>query len=416
MFRPGDVVGGAFRVCGLLGEGGMAQVWEAHDLQLDRRVALKAARPHASLPPLWKEAQALAAFHHPSLVTVHALGQHRDVDFIVLERIVGVSLGELLYESLQSRQPFSLGEALGHMRAIAEGLAVVHREGLAHWDVKPDNVMLTPDGRVVLMDFGLVLPEYESEVRSVIAGTPHYMSPESVRNEVAVGGGQLVDIYAFGVTCFELLTCLPPFLGDSSEELFAMHSRAPVPSVRARRRDVPAALDELVRAMLAKAPGDRPASMDAIAQELCMMEMRLQDPDWTPDLEPIDVLIVEDDEAMARVERFYVEDLFGRERVSVRTASDGEEALAGVRAQPPDLLLLDLQLPKLNGIEVGMQIRGDGLAPDAKFIGISAGAQEGDLRVLHRLGFHHFVPKGVGMRRRLAAALRPLFPRHLPPS
>jgi len=416
LFTAGQVVGGHFEILSLLGAGGMAQVWEARDQHLERRVALKVAKPKPNMPPLRKEAQALAAFRHPSLVTVHSMGEHDGIDFIVMERIFGVSLAKKLKERSAEGRPILLSEALRYLTAIAEGLAVVHRAGLAHRDVKPENIMLTPDGRIVLMDFGLVVPEYDSELRGLVAGSPPYMAPETLRDRVALGGGPLVDVYAFGATCFELLTFETPYASaESVNHLFAMHLDAVIPSVRDKRADVPMELDQLIREMLAKEPSSRPQSAQGIAWQLKGIASRLDQPIAKSSIPPaaspsIDVLIVEDDDALARIECFYIEELFGKDRVRLRRARDGQEAINAVRGQAPDLLLLDLHLPKLNGIEVGMQIRGDDLAPETKIVAVSAGAQERDLQLLHLLGFHHFVPKGEGMRERLAEALRPLFP------
>lgn len=416
LFEAGQVIGGHFEILSLLGSGGMAQVWEARDRELERRVALKVAKPDSSAPPLRKEAQALAAFRHPSLVTVHAMGQHEGTDFIVMERIFGVSLARKLRERREENRPLTLTEALRILRAIAEGLAVVHRAGLAHRDVKPENVMLTPDGRVVLMDFGLVVPEYDSELRGFVAGSPPYMAPETLRDEVVRGGGPLVDVYAFGATTFELLTFEAPYAcAESLNHLFAMHLEGRIPSVRDKRPEVPEELDQLIQEMLAKDPASRPQSAQGIAWQLKGIAWRLMQPVAKSSIPPaadptVDVLIVEDDDALARIECFYIEALFGKDKVRLRRARDGQEAIDAVRAQAPDLLLLDLHLPKVNGIEVGMQIRGDDLAPETKFVAVSAGAQERDLQLLHLLGFHNFVPKGEDMKERLREALRPLFP------
>ena len=446
LFQVGEVVGGVFEIRGMLGEGGMAQVWEAKDHDLERRVAIKAALPKPNVPPLRKEAQALAAFRHPSLVTVHGVGHHHGIDYIVMERIYGISLAMHLEQRRHAEVELDVAEVIALLVDIADGLAVVHRTGLAHRDVKPQNIMLTPDGRVVLMDFGLVLPEYEVEQQRVIAGSPPYMAPETLRNTVVSGGGQLVDVYALGATAFELLTLQTPFCdANTMEDLFRQHDEGRIPSVMALRPEVPLALDALIQEMLAKDPNERPQSVEGVAWQLRSIEDRVRRKKTPRTLWPkavaaparlaaasktkskppekqrgrpsggeacaVDVLIVEDDDALARVEAFYVKEVFGADAVTLRRAHDGVEAIRMVRDRAPHLLLLDLHLPKMNGIEVGMHIRGERLAPDMKVIAVSAGAQEHDLQVLHQLGVHHFVPKGAEMNR-LAVAVRPLFPDH----
>ncbi|MEM1418514.1 MAG: response regulator, partial [Myxococcota bacterium] len=117
---------------------------------------------------------------------------------------------------------------------------------------------------------------------------------------------------------------------------------------------------------------------------------------------------VEDDEDLSRILGFYVRKSLGEE-VSLRRAADGVEAIARVRERSPNLMLLDIHMPRMNGIEVAMQIRGERLAPHCKVIGLSAGAQEHDLQLLHQLGMHHFVPKDERLRQRLDLALRALF-------
>ncbi|MEM1418828.1 MAG: serine/threonine-protein kinase, partial [Myxococcota bacterium] len=268
IFRVGELVSGQFEVRAVIGEGGMAQVVEAHDHVLDRRVALKAAWPNPRIPPLRNEARALAAFRHPSLVTVHAIGEHRGIEYIVMERIYGVPLSEHLRRRHQAAAIFAIDEVLDLLVELAEGVAVVHRAGVAHRDIKPGNVMLTPDRRVVLMDFGLVLPEVSVGDQTLVAGSPPYMAPEALTNTVETGEGHLVDLYALGVLAFELLTGERPFAETTMEALYRVHGTQAVPDVRALRPEVPLKLGALLGEMLAKAPQDRPPSAESVAWRL----------------------------------------------------------------------------------------------------------------------------------------------------
>ena len=436
IFMQGELVDGVYEVRGLLGEGGMAQVYEAYDHLLERTVALKAAWPEPGLPPLRDEAKALAKFQHPSLVTVHTVGEHRGIDFIVMERIYGVPLSAHISSREEQGVPFKVEETLEILAPIAEGLSVVHRTGLAHRDVKPSNVMLTPDGRIVLMDFGLVLPEFFIDTQTAVAGSPPYMPPEALTNTTEQGRGQLIDVYALGVIAFEMLTGRRPFPAKDLHELFAMLARDPVPDIAEERNDLPPGLDILINEMLSKNPDERPPSAEGVAWQLrsalknlgrrqlrrTMKRPKVAESAAASDAEPatvpksdppddgrIDVLIVEDDDDIAKILTFYVKQIAGKE-TSVRRAHDGEEAVTRLRERAPDMMLLDLHMPKLNGIEVCMQLRGERLAPACKIVSVSAGAQPHDLQLLHQLGMHHFVQKGGDLKTSLQRVMHELFP------
>lgn len=386
----------------------MGQVFEALDHQLDRRVAIKVACPGPAVALLRQEARALAAFRHPSLVTVHTLGQHRGLDFLVMERIYGLSLGRHLSTRYDSGTAPDVDETIEVITAIAEGLAVVHRAGLAHRDVKPDNVMLTPDHRIVLMDFGLVLPEYHVASQTRIAGSPPYMAPEALDNTVQPGAGRLLDLYALGVVAFEMLTNTLPVQGENVAQLYDQHQTVAVPNIRERRMGIPQKLADIITELLAKDPNDRPQSAEAVAWRLRAMRDGFDEAERAvtivPESEGLRVLIAEDNRDVARVLQFYVKQILG-EAVKIETAVDGEAAMAAIRRREPDLLLLDLHMPKMNGIEVCMALRGERLAERTTIISVSAGAQDDDKQLLYQLGIHHFVEKGTQLKDRLSAAI-----------
>ncbi len=274
LFARGELVSGHYEVRDLLGGGSMGQVFDAHDLDLNRRVALKAAFPHLDRALLRREAQGLAAVRHHGVVGVYALGEHRDVPYFAMERLLGQSL-EARIEALQSEgELFSIGEAIDALVKLADVLAAVHDAGIAHRDVKPANVMMVVGERLVLTDFGIVAPE-RSVIRGMpVVGTLEYMAPETIEGTTSPGNGFLVDVYAFGVLAFELVAGRRPFVGETVRETLSMHVRDPVPSLAEARDDVPPLLDAIVTELLQKDPLDRPQSMASVASRLRDPAMR----------------------------------------------------------------------------------------------------------------------------------------------
>lgn len=405
IFATGELLDGVYEIIKLLGRGGMGQVFEAHDHLLNRRVAIKAAWPNPLTPPLRNEARALAAFQHPSLVSVHTLGEHRGIDYLVMERVYGVSLTQHADTRWESGQSFSASEVVQILLPAAEGLSVVHRAGLVHRDIKPDNIMLTPVHRVVLMDFGLVLPEFDVNGKQRVAGSPPYMAPEALLNTAATGSGHLVDIFGLGVLAYELLTGSRPYVGNTIREVIAAHERGRPAALAELRPDCPLALCQLVHEMLSPNPQMRNQSAEAVAWQLRAVldeRPRSESPQENASNAP-SVLIVDDDVDLAKILTFYVRQIVGP--TEIRVAHDGEEALAEVLKEEPDVMLLDLHMPRMNGVELCMQLRGEGLAQNCSIISVSAGAQEHDVQLLHQLGIHHFVEKGSNLRQRLRTVI-----------
>jgi serine/threonine-protein kinase len=401
IFATGELLDGVYEIVQLLGRGGMGQVFEAHDHLLSRRVAIKAAWPNPLSPPLRNEARALAAFQHPSLVSVHTLGEHRGIDYLVMERVYGVSLTQHASTRWGGGQAFSPEEVVQIILPAAEGLSVVHRAGLVHRDIKPDNIMLTPVHRVVLMDFGLVLPEFDVNGQQRVAGSPPYMAPEALLNTAAPGSGHLVDIFGLGVLAYELLTGQRPYAGTTIREVIAAHERGQPTPLAEARPDCPIAFCQVVHEMLSPNPQLRVQSAEAAAWQMrSLNDKRAQsDAAMGSQAKPLSVLIVDDDVDLAKILTFYVRQIVGN--ADIRVAHDGEEAVRAVLKEEPDVMLLDLHMPRMNGVEVCMQLKGEGLAQSCSIISVSAGAQEHDVQLLHQLGIHHFLEKGSNLRERL---------------
>ena len=199
---------GPYRVESKIGQGGMGAVYRAWDTRLDRRVALKVLRPEQVGDPfrrqyLAREARAASALVHPNIVAVYDIGSDRDIDFIAMEHVEGRPLNEVIPpEGLPVKQAVAYGIE------IAQALECAHRAGVVHRDLKPGNIMVTREGAVKLLDFGLARKTPAGggpgtmTVRHEIAGTPHYMSPEQIRGETV---DQRSDVFAFGATLYRML-------------------------------------------------------------------------------------------------------------------------------------------------------------------------------------------------------------------
>jgi len=250
----------------LLGEGGMGAVYRARDTLLNRSVALKVLSSSAgdseARRRVLREARAACALNHPNVVTVHAVEQEADVDFIVMEWIDGAPLAS----SIPPRG-LPVQAALDYGIQIASALAVAHDAGLIHRDVKPGNVMVTPDGIAKVVDFGiarqtarpddatrLLTFEHTGAIDAALTGTPGYLSPEQIQGKPP---SPRSDVFALGVLLFEMLTGQQPFHGDTTWSKIDSTIHQEPPPLRSLRSEIPDALARIVAQCLSKTPEQR---------------------------------------------------------------------------------------------------------------------------------------------------------------
>jgi DNA-binding SARP family transcriptional activator len=292
-----------------IGRGGMGVVYRARDTLLERDVAVKelsgAALNEEGRAKLLHEARAAASLNHPNIASVFDAGQAGGLLFIVMELVEGGSLHE--------RQPRELKEIIGIARQICSALEHAHTQGVVHRDLKPENVLLAPDGSAKLVDFGLARP-VASRLTSegTIAGTAFYLAPE-----LALGQGfdGRADLYALGVMLYELTTGRLPFFGDDPVAVITQHLHAPVVPPRAKKPDIPLALDTLIMRLLSKNPQDRPA---LAADVLRVLEQ--------PDLLDSGVVPTQEPPALERIGRGR---MVGREREFGRARALWNKTLSG---------------------------------------------------------------------------------------
>ncbi len=260
----GAALAGRYRVRGRLGRGASKEVYLAYDERLDREVALAivvgAASSASARARVTREAQVTGRLgDHPNVITVYDVGEHDGVPYLVLRAMGGGSLASAL-----ARERPALADVVRLGREIAAALAHAHAHGVVHRDLKPDNVWLAADGTAALGDFGVAQLQGADRLTAegVVVGTVRYLSPEQIRGEPA---GPASDLYALGVTLYELVTGVPPFTAADATQVLTQHLTAAPVAPSLREPFVPAALERLILELLAKDAARRPSAAAAIA-------------------------------------------------------------------------------------------------------------------------------------------------------
>ena len=262
----GDLLGGRYELRGVLGEGGMSRVHLGHDRELDRPVAVKLL--HSTDPDdiarIGDEARAAAAVDHPGVVTVHDVGGTADGVYLVMSLIEGETLGQ----RIERDGPLDPAEVVRIGVAVCDALGAAHRAGVVHRDVTPGNIVLGPDGRVTVTDFGIArLGEGAGRTRTgYVIGTPLHMAPEQGRATGRVDGR--ADLYALACCLFTALTGRPPFTDPDAFSVVLAHLRDAPPRPSTLRAGIPPALEETLLWTLAKDPDRRPPDAAALAAAL----------------------------------------------------------------------------------------------------------------------------------------------------
>lgn len=270
----GRLVDGRYRVRARIARGGMATVYVATDLRLERRIALKVMHGHLSDDSVFQsrfiqEARAAARLADPHVVNVFDQGQDGELAYLVMEYLPGITLRELMRE----QRRLSIAQTITIMDAILSGLAAAHKAGIVHRDVKPENVLLAEDGRIKIGDFGLArATTANTATGQQLLGTIAYLAPELVTRGMADARS---DIYALGIMLYEMLTGEQPYKGEQPMQIAFQHATESVPRPSVRNPGVPEPLDELVLWTTEKSPDERPNNAQEMLDRLREIERDL---------------------------------------------------------------------------------------------------------------------------------------------
>jgi serine/threonine-protein kinase len=420
--RPaGVLLEGKYRLLDEVGRGGMGAVFRARDESLDRVVAVKFLLPELEADPALlerfrREAKAMASVRHGNVLQIFAFGRQGPTAFFVMEYIDGRSVDDLLDQARDNSEFLPLGQALRLLAQAADGLEAVHRAGVVHRDVKPANIMVEAGtDRAVIMDFGIGKRYGADDGKRTFttSGTPAYMAPEIVSGlAIAAEDDFRSDIYAFGVTAFEVLTSSLPFDAETWVDLCVKHVTQEPPAPSARRSNIPPEVDAIVLRCLAKEPRERFAGCaqlrDALRAQLRELPSRRPTP-LPPRVAERSRLRRNVVSGVVRTARVIAADPDASFRYAVYQAAHdvfpecrflaaktNAKALELAGEMPPSLLFAPLEDAGLNGLELVASLAAQHDLRRLKVVLTAERVTADERRMLQGLGAHDVLLKPVG--------------------
>ena len=266
MLKEGMFVQERYEIIGRIGSGGMADVYKAKDHKLNRFVAMKVLKQEfredkAFISKFRVEAQSAAGLAHPNIVNVYDVGEDHGISYIVMELVEGITLKEYI----DKKGRLAVREATSIAIQVCMGLEAAHRNGIVHRDVKPQNIIISTDGKVKVTDFGIARAASSNTINSSVMGSVHYSSPEQARGGYS---DYKSDIYSLGITLYEMLTGTVPFDGDSTVAIAIKHLQEELPSPRKYVPDLPKSTVQIIYKCTQKSPDRRYSDMAEVIRDL----------------------------------------------------------------------------------------------------------------------------------------------------
>ena len=333
----GQLVAERYLVERLVARGGMATVYQAEDVRLERKVALKIIHPHLAQDPSFRqkfiaEARIAARLSHPNLVNVFDQGADGDLAFLAMEFVSGITLRD----ALKDFGVLEASRALEIYEPILAGLAAAHRAGVLHRDLKPENVLLADSGQIKLSDFGLARDIDNNTATGSLIGTVAYLSPELITRGTADARS---DVYAAGILLFEMLTGRQPFEGEQAVQIAYQHANDNVPAPSSLIPSVPALLDELVLWATARDPQNRPKDADELLAVVISARKQLRSGNSNATVR-LPAMNLNSTEVIARANSNDADELASNETVALGSLNNTEVFGASVSPQVTDSALV----------------------------------------------------------------------------
>lgn len=270
MITKGQKINDRYEIIKSIGEGGMANVYLADDVILDRKVAIKILRGDLAgdekfIRRFNREAVSASQLSHPNIVEIYDVGEDGDIHYIVMEYIKGKTLKQLI----KKRGHLTIGEAIDIMSQLADGVAQAHKSYIIHRDLKPQNIMIQEDGQIKITDFGIAMALNSSHLTQTnsVMGSVHYLPPEQASGKTAT---IKCDIYSMGILFYELLTGVLPFKGENAVEIALKHMKDPIPSVRRQNGSIHQSIENIILKSTAKNPKNRYADIKEMQKDLSL--------------------------------------------------------------------------------------------------------------------------------------------------
>ena len=286
--EKGHLLGGRYKIISVLGEGGMANVYLAEDIILQRKVAVKVLRLDLQKDPqtiqrFQREALSTSELSHPHIVSILDVGTDGDCHYLVMDYVDGSDLEEYI----QHNSPIPLPKVIDIMDQILSAVALAHKHNVIHRDLKPQNILMDKKGNIKIVDFGIAIALNQSTMTqtNTAMGSVHYMSPEQARGSMAT---KQSDIYSLGIILYKLLTGTVPFTGENAVTVALKHFQEKTPSLRKKNPSIPQALENVVFKATAKDPRDRYNSVLEMKEDLdtCLDPKRKNEPVFKPQHDP----------------------------------------------------------------------------------------------------------------------------------